>query len=328
MGGQGKQQPPSPRKRGEGNSGEAVMTGQSFRSFGMRLLLLLPYLWLLLFFLAPFVIVAKLSLSQTALAQPPYVPVLDLAAGWQGLKDFAARLTLEGYQLIASDAIYLWSYFKSLQVAGLSTVILLLIGYPIAYGMARAPRGLQPLLVMLIVLPFWTSFLIRVYAWINILQRDGLLNGALMALGIVDAPLAWLSSDTAIYIGMVYSYLPFMVLPLYASLERMDESLLEAAADLGCPRWRTFWLVTLPLSLPGVAAGMLLCFIPIVGEFVIPDLLGGSRTLMIGQTLWTEFFSNRDWPVASAIAVTMLAILVVPILLYERLQQRALRENR
>jgi putrescine transport system permease protein len=304
------------------------MTGRSSRSFGMRLLLLLPYLWLLLFFLAPFVIVAKLSLSQTALAQPPYVPVFDLAAGWQGLKDFAARLTLEGYQLIASDAIYLLSYLKSLQVAGLSTVILLLIGYPIAYGMARAPRALQPLLVMLIVLPFWTSFLIRVYAWINILQRDGLLNGVLMALGVIDAPLAWLSSDTAIYIGMVYSYLPFMVLPLYASLERMDESLLEAAADLGCPRWRTFWLVTLPLSLPGVAAGMLLCFIPIVGEFVIPDLLGGSRTLMIGQTLWTEFFSNRDWPVASAIAVTMLAILVVPILLYERLQQRVLRENR
>jgi len=298
------------------------------RSSGTLALLWLPYLWLLLFFLTPFLIVLKISLSQVALAQPPYLPVLDIAAGWQGLKAFAAKLTLEGYELLASDVIYLLSYLKSLKVAAVSTAILLLIGYPLAYGMARSPRGLQPLLVMLVVLPFWTSFLIRVYAWINILQRDGLLNDVLLAFGIVSAPLAWLSSDTAIYIGLVYSYLPFMVLPLYATLEKMDESLLEAAADLGCPRWKTFWLVTLPLSLPGVAAGALLCFIPIVGEFVIPDLLGGSRTLMIGQTLWTEFFSNRDWPVASCIAVTLLAILVLPILFYERLQQRALRENR
>jgi len=198
------------------------------------------------------------------------------------------------------------------------------IGYPIAYGMARAPRGLQPLLVMLVILPFWTSFLIRIYAWINILQRDGLLNDLLMRLHVVDAPVAWLASDTAIYIGVVYSYLPFMVLPLYATLEKMDESLLEAAADLGCPRWKAFWLVTLPLSLPGVAAGCLLCFIPIVGEFVIPDLLGGSHSLMIGQTLWMEFFANRDWPVASAIAVALLLLLLLPILLYERLQRRQL----
>jgi putrescine transport system permease protein len=174
------------------------------------------------------------------------------------------------------------------------------------------------------VLPFWTSFLIRVYAWINILQRDGLLNDALLALGIVGTRPEWLASDTAIYIGVVYSYLPFMVLPLYATLEKMDESLLEAAADLGCPRWKTFWLVTLPLSLPGVAAGCLLCFIPIVGEFVIPDLLGGSHSLMIGQALWMEFFANRDWPVASAIAVALLLLLLLPILLYERLQRRQL----
>jgi putrescine transport system permease protein len=179
---------------------------------------------------------------------------------------------------------------------------------------------------MLVVLPFWTSFLIRVYAWINILQRDGLLNDVLMRLHITSVPIAWLSSDTAIYIGVVYSYLPFMVLPLYASLEKIDPGLLEAAADLGCPRWKAFWRVTLPLSWPGVAAGALLCFIPITGEFVIPDLLGGSRTLMIGQTLWTEFFSNRDWPVASAIAVALLALLLVPILLYERLQKRAIGE--
>jgi putrescine transport system permease protein len=289
-----------------------------------RLVLLAPYLWLLLFFLAPFLIVVKISLSQTVLAQPPYLPLLDLSAGWHGLKDFAAGLTLDGYRLIASDPIYLSSYLKSLQVAGISTLILLLLGYPVAYGIARSPRALQPLLVMAVVLPFWTSFLIRVYAWINILQRDGLLNDVLLALHIIDHPAAWLASDTAIYIGIVYSYLPFMVLPLYATLEKLDESLLEAAADLGCPRWQRFWRVTLPLSRPGVAAGALLCFIPICGEFVIPDLLGGSRTLMIGQTLWTEFFANRDWPVASAIAVVLLLLLLAPIACYERLQKRQL----
>ena len=299
-------------------------TTKSGRSWGARAVLLLPYLWLAAFFLAPFAIVLKISVSQTAIAQPPYVPVYDLAAGWQGLQDFVARLTLEGYRLIATDRIYLFSYLKSLQIAGISTAILMLIGYPVAYGIARSPRRLQPLLVMLVVLPFWTSFLIRVYAWINILQHDGLLNDLLLRLHIINEPLAWLSSDTAIYIGIVYSYLPFMVLPLYATLEKMDETLLEAAADLGCPRWKTFWLVTAPLSLPGVAAGTLLCFIPIVGDFVIPDLLGGSRTLMIGQTLWTEFFFNRDWPVASSIAVALLALLVLPILLYERLQRRQL----
>ena len=292
------------------------------RTPGRRLVLLVPYLWLLAFFLVPFVIVLKISFSQTVLAQPPYVPVLDLSAGWQGLQDFLARLTAEGYRLLASDPLYLLSYLKSVQVAAVSTVILLLIGYPLAYGIARSPRGIQPLLVMAVVLPFWTSFLIRVYAWINILQRDGLLNEMLLRLHLINEPLAWLASDTAIYIGLVYSYLPFMVLPLYATLERLDVSLLEAAADLGCPRWKAFWLVTLPLSLPGAAAGALLCFIPIVGEFVIPDLLGGSRSLMIGQTLWLEFFSNRDWPVASAIAVTLLAMLLLPMLLYERMQRR------
>src|SRR6185437_9506310 len=293
-----------------------------------RLVVLVPYLWLLAFFLVPFVIVAKISLSQTAMALPPYTPVLDLAAGWEGVKQFAAQLSLDSYALLVSDELYLRSYGKSLEVAAVSTAILLLIGYPVAYGIARSPRGLQPLLVMLVVLPFWTSFLIRVYAWINILQRDGLLNDVLLRLHIVSAPLSWLSSDTAIYIGVVYSYLPFMVLPLYATLEKMDETLLEAAADLGCTRARAFWRVTLPLSLPGVAAGVLLCFIPIVGEFVIPDLLGGSQSLMIGQTLWTEFFSNRDWPVASAIAVTLLALLLVPIVIYQRMQSRQLQGMR
>src|ERR1700687_2934102 len=303
----------------------AAKTGS--RSWGARAVRLAPFLWLAVFFLAPFIIVLKISLSQTALAQPPYVPVLDLAAGWAGLKEFFAALSIDTYGLLASDSLYLLSYLKSVEVAAISTAILLTIGFPVAYGIARCPRGLAPLLVMFVVLPFWTSFLIRVYAWINILQRDGLLNDVLTRLRIIDQPAAWLSSDTAIYIGMVYSYLPFMVLPLYATLEKLDETLLEAAADLGCPRWKTFWLVTLPLSLPGVAAGTLLCFISIVGEFVIPDLLGGSEPMMIGQTLWTEFFSNKDWPVASAIAVALLGLLLVPMLFYERLQQRALEKS-
>jgi putrescine transport system permease protein len=290
--------------------------------WGARLVLWAPYLWLVVFFLIPFLIVIKISLSQTAIALPPYVPTLDLAAGWSGIKSFVAGLGLDNYRTLISDDIYALSYLKSLEVAFVSTAILLLIGYPVAYGMARAPRSWQSVLVMLVILPFWTSFLIRVYAWINILQADGLLNRALMGLGLIHAPVAWLSSDTAIYIGIVYSYLPFMVLPLYATLEKMDDTLLEAAADLGAPRWKAFWQVTMPLSLPGIGAGALLCFIPITGEFVIPDLLGGSDTLMIGQTLWTEFFSNKDWPVASAIAVVLLLLLIVPIAIYQNLQMK------
>jgi putrescine transport system permease protein len=288
-----------------------------------RLALWAPLLWLIVFFFVPFLIVIKISLSQTAIAVPPYVPTLDLSAGWGGIKGFVAGLSLDSYGTLLSDNIYVLSYLKSLEVALVSTAILLIIGYPVAYGMARAPRRLQSVLVMLVILPFWTSFLIRVYAWINILQGDGLLNRALMGLGLIHAPVAWLSSETAIFIGIVYSYLPFMVLPLYATLEKMDDTLLEAAADLGAPRWKAFWQVTVPLSLPGVGAGALLCFIPITGEFVIPDLLGGSDTLMIGQTLWTEFFSNKDWPVASAIAVVLLVLLIVPIAIYQNLQMKS-----
>jgi putrescine transport system permease protein len=291
---------------------------------GRRLVILIPYLWLTVFFLVPFLIVLKISLSQTAIAQPPYTPVLDLPAGLAGVREFLDGLSLDNYVLLASDQIYLISYVRSISIAASSTVLLLLIGFPLAYGMARAPRSWQAILFMLVVLPFWTSFLIRIYAWINILQRDGLFNQMLLALGIVDAPPSWLASDTAIYIGIVYSYLPFMVLPIYATLEKVPEALLEAAADLGCPRWKAFWLVTAPLSLPGVIAGSLLCFIPIVGEFVIPDLLGGSDSMMIGQTLWVEFFSNRDWPAASAVAIVLLGLLVVPIVIYQHRQMRQL----
>jgi len=290
--------------------------------WGMGLVVLVPALWLCVFFLVPFLIVLKISVSQTVIAQPPYTPTFDLALGWQGIRDFFGGLSLDNYAMLGSDSLYLTSYLRSLKIAALSTLMLLLIGYPVAYGISRAPRRAQAVLVLAIVLPFLTAFLIRIYAWVNILQRDGLLNDVLMALGLVREPLTFLATDTAIFIGIVYSYLPFMVLPLYASLEKMDQTLLEAAADLGCPWWKAFWLVTVPLSVPGVIAGALLCFIPIAGEFVIPDLLGGSENVMIGQTLWTEFFSNKDWPVASAVAVALLVILLVPIMIYQRLQMR------
>src|SRR5205823_1832497 len=223
-----------------------------------------PYLWLIAFFLVPFLIVFKISLSETVIAQPPYRPVLDFSEGWEGLARFLGALSFDNYLALASDRLYLAAYLKSLEVAAFSTLMLLVLGYPFAYGMARAPRRLQPMLVMLVVLPFWTSFLIRVYAWINILQRDGLFNQMLLALGVVDTPVGWLSTDTAVYVGIVYSYFPFMVLPLYAALEKIDVSLHEAAADLGARPRQTFWSVTVPLSRPGIVAGSLLCFIPIV----------------------------------------------------------------
>jgi putrescine transport system permease protein len=301
--------------------------GRRSTGWRQRLVILIPALWLAVLFVVPCLIVLKISFSQTMIAQPPYAPVLDLTEGWQGVKDFVSGLTFESYKILVSDSIYVRSYLRSLVIAALSTSILLLIGYPIAYGIARSPRRLQPVLVMAVFLPFLTAFLIRIYAWVNILQREGLLNDALIALGIVKAPVVWLATDTAVIIGIVYSYLPFMVLPLYASLEKMDETLLEAAADLGCPRWKAFWLVTLPLSAPGAAAGAMLCFIPIAGEFVIPDLLGGSNATMIGQTLWVEFFQNKDWPVASAVAIALLLILLVPILVYQRLQLRDLKDG-
>ncbi len=298
------------------------------RTPGGRLAVLLPYLWLIAFFLVPFLIVLKISFSATTIAQPPYEPVLDLAAGWQGVKDFLAGLSIDNYKTLIGDDLYLYSYLKSLQVAALSTLILLVTAYPVAYALARTPRRWQPILLLLIVLPFWVSLLIRVYAWMTILQREGLLNQLLVAIGLVDEPVTWLASDTAVYIGLVYSYFPFMVLPLYASLERMDESLLEAAADLGSPPWKSFWQITVPLSLPGIVAGALLCFIPIVGEFVIPDLLGSSSTTMIGQTLWSEFFANRDWPLASAVAVVLLVLLVVPIVAYQQHEARQVEQGR
>jgi putrescine transport system permease protein len=300
------------------------MSAPSIFTRPARLAAIAPYLWVALFFLVPFLFVLKISLSQTAIAQPPYTPVFDVAEGWEAIKAAFAALSLDNFRLLVSDDLYVLSYLRSLTVAAISTAILLLIGYPIAYGMARLPQRWQAVAMMLVIVPFWTSFLIRIYAWINILQHDGLLNQILLVLHLVSTPVVWLSTDGAMYLGIVYSYLPFMILPLYATLSKMDPTLLEAANDLGASPRAAFWRVTFPLSLPGIGAGALLCFIPIVGEFVIPDLLAGSDALMIGQTLWLEFFTNKDWPVASATAVVLLLLLLAPLSLYDRLQRRQL----
>ena len=302
------------------------MSAPSIFTRPARLAAIAPYLWMVLLFLAPFLFVLKISLSQTAIAQPPYLPVFDLTQGFAAIKAAFAALSLDNFRLLLSDSLYLSSYLRSLMVAAASTAILLLIGYPVAYGMARLPRRWQGVAMMLVIVPFWTSFLIRIYAWINILQHDGLLNKILLALHLIPAPLVWLSTDSAMILGIVYSYLPFMILPLYATLAKIEPALLEAASDLGASPRTAFRLVTFPLSLPGVGAGCLLCFIPIVGEFVIPDLLAGSDALMIGQTLWLEFFTNKDWPVASATAVVLLLLLLAPLLLYDRLQRRQLEQ--
>ncbi|MBY3030314.1 ABC transporter permease subunit [Rhizobium leguminosarum] len=288
-----------------------------------RLVIAIPYTWLLLFFLAPFFIVFRISLSTTAIAMPPYEPVFALADGWAGLWSKIGELSFDNYSYLTEDALYFNAYVSSVVIAGISTFLTLLIAYPIAYGMAQAPRSIRPTLVMLVILPFWTSFLIRVYSWIAILKPEGLLNQLLLSLHIIDSPLIILNTNTAVYIGIVYSYLPFMVLPLYSALEKMDGTLIEAAQDLGCTPIKAFWRVTFPLSIPGVVAGCMLVFIPAVGEFVIPDLLGGSQTLMIGKTLWNEFNANRDWPVSSAVATILLMILVIPIVFFQNAQAKA-----
>jgi putrescine transport system permease protein len=284
---------------------------------------ILPFLWLALFFAFPFVLVAKLSFSETALAMPPYAPRIDWSQGLAGLQAFFAALDGETYARLIKDRLYLDAYLSSLRIAATGTGLLLLIGYPIAYGISRCPPAVRQALVMAVILPFWTSFLIRIYAWIAILKPAGILNAALATLGL--PPVDILNTETAVLLGLVYAYLPFMVLPLYAVLEKQDHSLIEAAQDLGATPLSAFWRVTFPLSIPGAAAGALLCFIPMAGEFVIPDLLGGSETLMLGKVIWTEFFANRDWPAASAVAIVLLATLVVPILLFEREQAKVLR---
>ena len=291
-------------------------------------LIAVPYLWLLALFLVPFIIVLKISLSDIALARPPYTPQLDLNEGWAGIRAFFAGLDFENFTFLSTDDLYWKAYLSSVRIAGIATLCTLLVGYPIACGMARAPLEWRPTLLMLVILPFWTSFLIRVYSWIGILSSEGVLNQFLMGIGLIGEPLTILNTNTAVYIGIVYTYLPFMILPIYSALEKMDESLLEAAEDLGSSRFSAFWLVTIPLSRNGIVAGCFLVFIPSIGEFVIPSLLGGSDTLMIGKVLWEEFFSNRDWPVASAVAVVLLLILIIPIVLFQRSEENAREAGR
>ncbi len=285
---------------------------------GRGLVVAVPYLWLLLFFLVPFLIVLKISLAEAVIARPPFTPLLD----WAEEAAITISVNLGNFLFLLDDDLYWVAYLNSTKIALVSTLLCLAIGYPMAYGIARASHTWRNVLLLLVILPFWTSFLLRVYAWVGILKTNGVINNFLLGIGIIDEPLALLHNDFSVYVGIVYSYLPSMILPLYANLEKLDISLLEAAADLGCKPFKAFLTVTLPLSLPGIAAGSLLVFIPAVGEFVIPALLGGPDTLMIGRVLWDEFFSNRDWPVASAVAIALLLLLVVPIVIYQHVQMR------
>ncbi|MFN3274832.1 MAG: ABC transporter permease subunit [Paracoccus sp. (in: a-proteobacteria)] len=287
------------------------------RRHGRAAVIAVPMIWLGLFFLIPFLVVAKISLSEPAIAQPPFLPIWEWAQGVLSID-----LNFASYQFLLDDPLYLAAYLESLRIAGLATICALLIGYPMAWMIARAPEGRRNLLLMLVILPFWTSFLLRVYAWIGFLRSNGVINNMLMKLGLIDQPLVLLQTDFAVLIGIVYTYLPFMILPLYANLVKLDQSCLDAAADLGARPATVFLTVTLPMSKAGILAGSMLVFIPAVGEFVIPALLGGPDTLMIGAVLWNEFFSNRDWPMASAVAIVMLVVLVVPIMVLRRAQER------
>lgn len=284
---------------------------------GRALVIAVPMIWLLVFFLIPFLVVAKLSVSEPAIAMPPYLPIWEWIEG-----QLTVTLSFGNYAYLFDDPLYITAYFFSIRLAFVSAVIALLIGYPIAYYIARQPEGPRSILLMLVILPFWTSFLLRVYAWQGFLRSNGVINNFLMWTGIIDQPLVLLQTNFAVYIGVVYTYLPFMILPLYANLVKLDEALLEASADLGARPFTTFLHVTLPLSMPGIIAGFMLVFVPAIGEFVIPELLGGPDTLMIGRVLWNEFFSNRDWPTASAVAIAMLVALVIPIMILRSAQQR------
>ena len=298
-------------------SGLLVKTNNSIRENLWRYFIVaIPYIWLLLFFLAPFVIVFKISLADPIIAQPPFTPLFN--QGSDG--GFSIYTTFDNFLYLFQDSLYFVTYLNSVKLAFIATLFTLLIGYPIAYGIARSPQPTRNILLLLVVIPFWISFLLRVYSWMGILKTNGLINGFLLWLGVIDQPLELLYTDTAVYIGMVYSYLPYMILPLYANLVKLDIRLLEAASDLGAKKWQGFVDVTLPLSMPGIIAGCLLVFIPVIGEYVIPALLGGADTLMIGRVLFDEFFLNRDWPVASAVAIVLLLLLVLPIVYFQKKQ--------
>jgi len=290
---------------------------------GRTLVIAVPFWWLMVFFFAPFMVVLKISFAEAIIAQPPYSQLLTFAE--DGVVQL--KLFISNYGYLIDDSLYVSAYWSSIKIAFVSTLITLLVAYPMAYYIARSPSHRRNILLMLIILPFWTSFLLRVYAWIGILKTNGIINNILMWLGIIDEPFVMLQTNFAVYVGIVYTYLPFMVLPLFTNLVKLDESLLEASSDLGARSLTTFLKITLPLSIPGIIAGSMLVFIPVVGEFVIPALLGGPSTLMIGQVLWNEFFSNRDWPVASAVAIVMLVLLVVPIMLLRNAQNASNEER-
>ncbi|MDH0745673.1 ABC transporter permease subunit [Pseudomonas sp. GD03842] len=286
---------------------------------GRQAVIGVPFLWLFLFFALPFLIVIKISFAEADVSIPPYTEVFSYAE-----QKLDIVLNFANYALLTGDDLYISAYLGSLKMAFFSTLLCLLIGYPMAYGISIARKDMQTVLLLLIMMPTWTAILIRVYAWMGILSNNGLLNGFLLWLGVINEPLQILNTNLAVYIGVVYSYLPFMILPLYANLVKHDPSLLEAASDLGSSTFNSFWKITVPLSKNGIIAGCMLVFIPVVGEFVIPELLGGPETLMIGKVLWQEFFNNRDWPVASSLAVVMLLILIVPIILFNRSQAKEL----
>lgn len=290
------------------------------RSFtdGRRMVIALPMAWLLLFFLLPFLVVFKVSVAEQLIAQPPYSPLFTWAEG-----QLQVTLHLQNYQFLLDDPFYVDAYKTSIKIAAISTFLCLLVAYPMAYAIARSSPAWRNTLLMLVILPFWTSFLLRVYAWIGILNNNGVINNFLIWTGIIDSPIQMMQTNFAVYVGIVYSYLPLMILPLYTTLEKLDGTLLEASADLGAGPIKSFLSITLPLSLPGIFAGCLLVFIPAVGEYVIPALLGPSDTLMIGRVLWDEFFTGRAWPVASAVAIAMLLFLVAPIMLFRNAQGKS-----
>lgn len=296
-------------------SNDAIMKDHSWRRYAVAI----PYVWLLIFFLAPFAIILKISMADPVIAQPPFTPLFDDAGGFQG--------TADNFGFLLTDKLYVITYLKSVMMAAGATILCLLLGFPMAYGIARSDSSTRSILLLLIVLPFWISFLLRVYAWMGLLNNYGVINNFLMWTGITDQPIAMMYTDFAIYIGLVYSYLPFMILPLYATLERMDLDLLDAAQDLGARRSQAFRDITWPLARPGVIAGCLLVFIPAMGEYVIPYLLGGSESLMIGRVLFDEFFVNRDWPLASSVAIVLLMLLVVPIVFLQRNQVRSVEDS-
>jgi putrescine transport system permease protein len=296
-------------------SDDTIMKDHSWRRYAVAI----PYVWLLIFFLAPFAIILKISMADPVIAQPPFTPLFDDAGGFQG--------TADNFGFLLTDKLYVITYLKSVLMAAGATILCLLLGFPMAYGIARSDSSTRSILLLLIVLPFWISFLLRVYAWMGLLNNYGVINNFLMWTGITDQPIAMMYTDFAIYIGLVYSYLPFMILPLYATLERMDLDLLDAAQDLGARRSQAFRDITWPLARPGVIAGCLLVFIPAMGEYVIPYLLGGSESLMIGRVLFDEFFVNRDWPLASSVAIVLLMLLVVPIVFLQRSQVRSVEDS-